>query len=161
VPGRTTTARQNKGTASMIKGFKDFLLRGNVVELAVAVVIGAAFTALVGSFTDSFLKPLIGLVGGGGTAGGSFAVDGQTFAWGAFVNAVITFVLTAAVVYFVVVVPMKRLIERRKRGEESGPVQPTQVELLVEIRDLLRAQQGQQPGPDPSGPGTTSLPGQL
>ena len=125
----------------MLKGFKDFLLRGNVVELAVAVVIGAAFTALVGSFTDSFLRPLIGLVGGGGVDGGSFDVDGQTFTWGAFVNAVITFALTAAVVYVVVVVPMKRLTERRERGAEAGPAAPTQVELLAEIRDLLREQQ--------------------
>jgi large conductance mechanosensitive channel len=145
----------------MLKGFKDFLLRGNVVELAVAVVVGAAFTALVASFTDSFLRPLIGLVGGGGAQGGIATVNGQQFTWGAFVNAVITFVLTAAVVYFVVVVPMKKLMERRKRGEEPGPVAPTQVELLIEIRDLLRAQQGQAPGVDRSGPGTTSLPGQL
>jgi large conductance mechanosensitive channel len=74
---------------------------------------------------------------------------------------VITFVLTAAVVYFVVVLPMKRLMDRRRRGEEAGPAQPTQVELLVEIRDLLRAQQGRTPGQDPSGPGTTTLPGRL
>jgi large conductance mechanosensitive channel len=74
---------------------------------------------------------------------------------------VITFVLTAAVVYFAVVVPMKTIMERRKRGEEPGPAEPTQVELLVEIRDLLRAQQGQGRGSDPSGPGTTVLPGQL
>ncbi|MBN1091524.1 large conductance mechanosensitive channel protein MscL [Blastococcus sp. TML/M2B] len=145
----------------MIKGFKDFLLRGNVVDLAVAVVIGAAFTAVVGQFTASFLEPLIALVGGGGLDGGTFTVNGQVFDWAAFVNAVITFVLTAAVVYFVVVVPMKKIIERRKRGEEAGPAEPTQVELLVEIRDLLRAQQGQGPGRDPSGPGTTVLPGQL
>ncbi|MGY1814302.1 large conductance mechanosensitive channel protein MscL [Blastococcus sp. SYSU D00820] len=145
----------------MLKGFKDFLLRGNVVDLAVAVVIGAAFTAVVSAFTDSFLTPLIGLVGGGGELGGSFEVNGQTFTWGAFVSQVITFVLTAAVVYFVVVLPMKKLIERRKRGEEPGPAQPTQVELLIEIRDLLRAQQGAGPGPDPSGPGTTVLPGRL
>ena len=145
----------------MLKGFKDFLLRGNVVDLAVAVVIGAAFGAVVTGFVNSFLKPLIGLVGGGGRLGGSFTVDGQQFTWGAFVNAVITFALTAAVVYFVVVVPMRKLLERRSRGEEPGPVAPTQVELLVEIRDLLRAQQGAGPGPDPSGPGTTSLPGQL
>jgi large conductance mechanosensitive channel len=77
------------------------------------------------------------------------------------VNQLITFVLTAAVVYFVVVTPMKRLLERRAAGEEPGPVAPTQVELLVEIRDLLRAQQGQGPGHEPSGPGTTVLPGQL
>ena len=145
----------------MLKGFKDFLLRGNIVELAVAVVIGTAFTALVTAFTTSFLQPLIGLVGGGGVEGGTVTVNEQVFTWGAFINAVITFALTAAVVYFVVVVPMKKLIERRNRGEEAGPAQPTQVELLVEIRDLLRAQQGQGPGHDPSGPGTTSLPGQL
>ncbi|TFV90756.1 large conductance mechanosensitive channel protein MscL [Blastococcus sp. CT_GayMR16] len=125
----------------MIKGFKDFLLRGNVVDLAVAVVIGTAFTALVTAFTTSFLQPLIGLVAGGGVDGGTAVVDGQEFTWGAFINALITFVLTAAVVYFVVVLPMKVLVERRKRGEEAGPVLPTQVELLVEIRDLLRAQQ--------------------
>jgi large conductance mechanosensitive channel len=146
---------------AMLKGFKDFLLRGNVVDLAVAVVIGAAFTAVVTSFTESFLRPLIGLVGGGGKSGGSFEVDGQTFAWGDFINSVITFVLTAAVVYFVVVLPMKLILERRKRGEEPGPVAPTQVELLVEIRDLLRGQQGREPGQDPTGPGTTVLPGRL
>jgi len=145
----------------MLKGFKDFILRGNVVELAVAVVIGTAFTALVTSFTNSFLKPLIGLVGGGGTTGGEAVVNQQHFTWGAFINAVITFVLTAAVVYFVVVLPMKTLMERRKRGEEPGPVAPTQVELLLEIRDLLRSQQGMSPGHDPSGPGTTTLPGRL
>jgi large conductance mechanosensitive channel len=126
----------------MIKGFKDFLLRGNVVELAVAVVIGTAFTALVTAFTTSFLQPLIALVGGGGVDGGELVVNGQHFTWGAFLNAVITFVLTAAVVYFVVVVPMGKLLERRSRGEEPGPVAPTQVELLAEIRDLLRAHQG-------------------
>jgi len=145
----------------MLKGFKDFLLRGNVIDLAVAVVIGAAFTALVASFTTSFLKPLIGLISGGGVNGGTRVVDGQPFTYGAFINALITFVLTAAVVYFAVVLPMKTIMERRKRGEEAGPVAPTQVELLVEIRDLLRAQQGRGPGSDPSGPGVTVLPGQL
>jgi large conductance mechanosensitive channel len=129
--------------AAMVKGFKDFLLRGNVVDLAVAVVIGAAFTAVVTSFTTSFLEPLIGLAGGGGVDGGVFEVDRQKFTWGSFVNQLITFVLTAAVVYFVVVLPMKKLMERRAVAEEAGPVAPTQVELLVEIRDLLRAQQQQ------------------
>ena len=127
---------------NVIRGFKDFLLRGNVVELAVAVVIGAAFTAVVSSFTESFLQPLIGLIGGGGVTGGSTVIDGQEFAWGDFVNQVITFVLTAAVIYFVVVLPLKVVAERRRRGEEAGPVAPTQLELLAEIRDLLRAQHG-------------------
>jgi len=144
----------------MFKGFKDFLLRGNVVDLAVAVVIGTAFTALVAAFTASFLEPLIGLIGGGGESGGEVVVNEQHFTWGAFLNAVLTFVLTAAVVYFVVVLPMKAITERRKRGEEAGPAEPTQVELLLEIRDLLRAQQGMGLGHDPSGPGTTTLPGQ-
>ena len=145
----------------MLKGFKDFVLRGNVVELAVAVVIGTAFTALVTAFTTSFLEPLIGLLGGGGVQGGTATVNGQQFTWGAFLNAVITFLLTAAVLYFVVVLPMKKLLERRRRGEEPGPAAPTQIELLVEIRDLLRSQQGLEAGPTPSGPGTTTLPGQL
>ena len=135
----------------MIKGFKDFLLRGNVIDLAVAVVIGTAFTALVTAFTTSFLLPLIALIGGGGKHGGEWIVNQQHFTWGAFISAVITFVLTAAVVYFVIVLPVKVIMERRRRGEEAGPVAPTQVELLVEIRDLLRAQQvGPVQGPTPS-----------
>jgi large conductance mechanosensitive channel len=145
----------------MLKGFKDFALRGNVIDLAVAVVIGTAFTALVNSFTTSFLKPLIGLVSGGGVNGGTKVIDGQPFTYGAFLNALITFLITAAVLYFAIVLPMKVLLERRKHGEETGPVVPTQVELLVEIRDLLRSQQGRGPGTDPSGPGSTVLPGRF
>jgi large conductance mechanosensitive channel len=143
-----------------MKGFKDFLLRGNVVDLAVAVVVGTAFTLVVNSFAESFLTPLIALVTGGGKFGGTVTIDGQDFTYGAFISQLITFVLTAAVVYFVVVLPMKRLMDRRRRGDEPGPSQPTQVELLVEIRDLLRAQQGAGPGYDPSGPGTATLLGQ-
>lgn len=133
-----------------MKGFKDFLLRGNVVELAVAVVIGAAFTALVSSFTSSFLTPLIGLLGGGGDAGGTATVDGQVFTWGAFIGAIITFVLTAAVIYFAVVLPMKKIAELRARGEEAGPTASTDVELLTEIRDLLRSSAGMAVAPAPS-----------
>jgi len=133
-----------------MKGFKDFLLRGNVVELAVAVMIGAAFTALVGAFTSSFLTPLIGLVGGGGDSGGSFEVNGQVFTWGAFLGAIITFVLTAAVIYFVVVMPMMTVAERRARGTEAGPAQTTDIELLTEIRDLLRSGTALPPAPTPA-----------
>jgi len=121
----------------MLKSFKDFLLRGNVIDLAVAVVIGVAFAALVTSFTESFLNPLIGLLGGGGVDGGTFTVNDQVFDWGGFITAVITFVLTAAVIYFAVVVPMRKVSERRQRGAEAGPAEPTDVELLKEIRDLL------------------------
>jgi large conductance mechanosensitive channel len=126
----------------VLKGFKDFLLRGNVVDLAVAVVIGSAFTAVVNAFANDFLTPLIGLAGGGGDLGGTFTVDGQVFRWGAFVSQVITFVLTAAVVYFLVVLPMHAILDRRRRGVVPGPTQPTQLELLTQIRDLLAAGQG-------------------
>ncbi|MGY1687958.1 large conductance mechanosensitive channel protein MscL [Geodermatophilus sp. SYSU D00867] len=139
----------------MLKGFKDFLLRGNVVELAVAVVIGTAFTAVVTAFTDAFLTPLIALVTGGGGVGGEFTVDGETFTYGAFVSQVVTFVLTAAVVYFVVVVPMKRITERRRRGVEAGPAEPTEVELLAQIRDLLRNGPVQGTAPSERGVGRT------
>lgn len=124
----------------MIQGFKDFLLRGNIVDLAVAVVIGAAFTQLVGSFTSSFIEPMIGLVAGGGETGGSFFVNGQEFTYGAFITAITTFLITAAVVYFVFVMPMKTLNERLSRGEEPEPEGvPEDVQLLREIRDALKA----------------------
>jgi large conductance mechanosensitive channel len=128
-----------------MRGFKDFVLRGNVVDLAVAVVIGAAFTTVVNQLKDSFLTPLIALFGGGGQLGGQWNFAGQKFLWGAFVSAVISFLITAAVVYFLVVLPVHRLFQRLARGEEPHPVGPSEIELLVEIRDLLRSQQGLPP----------------
>lgn len=128
----------------MIKGFKDFLLRGNVVDLAVAVVVGIAFVGLVGAFGAAFLDPLIGLVLGGGVEGGKVTVNGQVFDFGLFVNALIVFVLTLAVVYFAVVVPVQRLMERRKRGAEPEvEATPEDIALLQEIRDLLAQRGGQ------------------
>jgi len=127
----------------MLKGFKDFLMRGNVVDLAVAVVIGTAFAALVTQFTKSFIEPLIKLIGGGGVTGGAFKVNDVPFDWAAFVNAVINFVIVAAVVYFFVVVPMNHLLSRLRRDKEPEPEAPApDVLLLTEIRDLLRAQGG-------------------
>ncbi|MBA3418764.1 MAG: large conductance mechanosensitive channel protein MscL [Geodermatophilaceae bacterium] len=125
----------------MLKGFKDFLLRGNVVDLAVAVVIGVAFAAVVAAFTAAFLTPLIAMVTGGGGVGGTFTINGESFDYGSFISALIAFILTAAVIYLVVVVPIRRIQERRQRGEEAGQAAPTDVELLAEIRDLLAAQQ--------------------
>jgi large conductance mechanosensitive channel len=130
----------------VLKGFKDFLMRGNVVDLAVAVVIGAAFTAIVTAFTDGLIKPLISAIGGTNAAQGLgfkiFPSNPSTFLdFGGVINAAINFALVAAVVYFVIVMPVKKLQERRKRGQEPGPSEPTDVELLIEIRDLLRAQQ--------------------
>jgi large conductance mechanosensitive channel len=126
----------------MLKGFRDFIMRGNVIELAVAVAIGTSFTAVVSQFGDSFIKPLVGLVGGGGLEGGRFTINGQIFDWAAFVNAVIFFVLTAVVIYFVVVAPYNAFEERRKRGQGpvDPPAPPDDIVLLTEIRDLLRTQ---------------------
>lgn len=122
----------------MLKGFKDFLLRGNIVDLAVAVVIGTAFTALVASFTSSFINPLIGLIAGGGPKGATFTVNGQHFTVGLFITACITFVITAAVVYFAIVVPMKHVQERMAAGKETPPeAVPEDIALLREIRDQL------------------------
>ncbi|WP_410810381.1 large conductance mechanosensitive channel protein MscL [Micromonospora sp. 067-2] len=124
----------------MLKGFKDFIMRGNVVDLAVGIVIGAAFTAVVTAFTNSFLQPLIKMVGATSAGPGARVKLGTNnyIEWGQFLNALITFLLTAAVLYFFVVYPMNRLAERRRRGEEPPPAAPSEeVKLLTEIRDAL------------------------
>jgi large conductance mechanosensitive channel len=125
----------------MLKGFKDFIMRGNVVDLAVGIVIGAAFTAVISAFTAAFLKPLIQLLSGGqGVSAGAFKVRGVPFDWASFINACITFILTAAVLYFLVVFPLNKLAERRARGEEPPPAAPSEeIKLLTEIRDALVA----------------------
>ena len=120
----------------MLKGFKEFLFRGNVVDLAVAVVMGAALTAMVTAFTGAFLTPLITLVTGGSENGGKFTVNGVDFPYGAFIDAVITFFLTAVVIYFIVVLPVKKVMDRMKRQEEAK--EDEQLTLLREIRDELR-----------------------
>jgi len=124
---------------SIFKGFKDFIMRGNVVDLAVGVVIGAAFTGVVTAFTNAFLKPLIQLLGGDtGVNAGAWMVGDVKFDYATFFNALITFLLTAAVLYFLVVFPLNKLAERRKRGEEPPPESPSEeVKLLTEIRDAL------------------------
>jgi large conductance mechanosensitive channel len=127
-----------------LRGFKDFILRGNVVDLAVGIVIGAAFTALVGSFGDAFIKPLLQLFGAGGQkVGGQFHVGAVAFPYSVFVNGIITFLITASVLYFLVVTPMNQLAERRKRGAEPEPTAPTEeIILLREIRDALQGRPG-------------------
>ena len=127
----------------MLKGFRDFILRGNVIELAVAVVIGTAFNSVVTSFTKSFIEPLIRVISGGKQVSGRIHLTGKGadavfIDYGAFINAILTFLITAAVVYFVFVYPMNKLAERRKRGEEPEPEAPSdEVRLLTEIRDAL------------------------
>ena len=120
----------------MLKGFKDFLMRGNVVDLAVAVVIGAAFATVVKAFVDVIMS-LIGKMGG--------QPDFNTWKpyevpLGAFVTALVAFIIAAAAIYFVVVVPLNRLAERRASGVEPVTDSPSEeVALLTEIRDSLRA----------------------
>ena len=126
----------------MIQGFKNFIMRGNVVDLAVAVVIGAAFTAVVTSVTTNIINPLVAAVGGGNVHGLGFQlVSGNpktVVDFGAVITALINFLIVAAVVYFLVVVPMNAIAERRKRGEEPEPQAPAEdIVLLTQIRDLL------------------------
>ena len=137
-----------------LSGFKKFLLRGNVVDLAVAVVIGTAFAAVVTQFGESFLTPLIAMVSGDGRFGGVFTVNGQDFTYGAFLSRVVTFMITAAVVYFLVVLPMRRLLDRTTEAPPPASAGPTELELLAEIRDLLRDQQagGSATAPPLAGP---------
>ena len=128
----------------MLKGFKDFVLRGNVVDLAIAVVIGAAFGGVVTQLTKSFIEPLLKLIGGGGISGGAFVINGVPFDWAAFINAVINLVIVAAVLYFLVITPLNTIKARIvKPAAPAAPAMPPEdIALLREIRDLLKKQQG-------------------
>jgi large conductance mechanosensitive channel len=119
----------------MLKGFKEFLLRGNVVDLAVAVVIGGAFGAVVAALVKDLLTPLIAaIVGKPDFSTIAFAVNGSRFLIGDFINAVVAFVLVAAAIYFFVVMPMNLLVERRRRGEAPpDPTTKTCPECLSEV----------------------------
>ncbi len=108
----------------MLKGFKQFVLRGNVLDLAVAVVIGGAFGKIVAALVDDLLKPLTALVGGKPDVSAvNFTIHGAVFKLGDFLNEVLSFLMIAAAIYFFVVAPMNALNERRKRGE--APPEPS------------------------------------
>src|SRR5919202_916236 len=110
------------GARAEIGGFKKFLLRGNVVDLAVGVVIGAAFGSVVQAFVKDVINPLIGAFGGGLDASGlSVTIGRVTFPIGDLINAVISFALIALVVYFLVVVPVNKLMDRYKPQQEPAP----------------------------------------
>ncbi|NNG35308.1 large conductance mechanosensitive channel protein MscL [Nakamurella aerolata] len=135
----------------MIKGFKEFIMRGNVIELAIAVVIGTAFQKVVDVVVTSIITPILNAFTGPSSAGLGFFVrsgkENTYMDFSAVINAIIVFLLTALVVYLVFVVPMNKLNERRaaKRaaaGIIEDPEPASEQELLVEIRDLLSAQQG-------------------
>ncbi|HET9633507.1 MAG TPA: large conductance mechanosensitive channel protein MscL [Terrabacter sp.] len=125
----------------MLKGFKDFVLRGNVLDLAVAVVLGAAFTAIVKAVVDGLITPLIAAIFGKPdlTSVGNFTINNAQFSIGLILNAVFYFLVVAAAVYFVLVLPVNRLLERLNRGTEPEIEAPTpEIVLLTEIRDALR-----------------------
>ena len=126
----------------MLKEFRDFVMRGNVVELAVAVIIGAAFGAVITAFTAAFITPLIALIGGKPDFGDlRITISGTIFPYGQFLNALISFLIIAAVVFFFVVRPMNKVMARMKQGEE--PEAPSaEVATLIEIRDLIATQRG-------------------
>ncbi|MDQ1731147.1 MAG: large conductance mechanosensitive channel [Pseudonocardiales bacterium] len=144
----------------MIKGFKDFIMRGNIVDLAIAVVIGTAFAKVIDTFVSSIVKPILASFPGSSVNGWGFSLRGgdlkkSTFIdLSAIINSVIVFVLTAAVVYFIFVVPMRRIQEMRARGLEPEPTAvPEDVLLLREIRDALGARPtGGTAGPTPTNP---------
>jgi large conductance mechanosensitive channel len=125
---------------AILKEFRDFVLRGNVVELAVAIVIGTAFTQLVQAFVAAFVSPLISMfVGKSGLVDLHFTINEAVFRYGAFLQAVITFLTIAALVFFLVVKPMNFLLARVRRGDEPASDAPAEdIVLLREIRDLLR-----------------------
>lgn len=125
----------------MFKEFRAFILRGNVVDLAVAVVIGAAFGAVVAAFVADIVTPLIAAIGGKPDfAALSFTINGSKFSYGHFFNAVVSFLIIAAVIFFLVVKPLNALAARRKAQEPTPePEAPAEdVRLLIEIRDLLQ-----------------------
>jgi len=130
----------------MLKEFREFILRGNVVDLAVAVVIGAAFGAVVAAFVADFVTPLIAAIGGKPDfAGLQFTINDSVFRYGHFFNAVVSFLIIGAVIFFFVVKPLNVLAARRKQ-EATEPDAPAEdVKLLTEIRDLLAAQASDTP----------------
>ncbi|WP_326753203.1 large conductance mechanosensitive channel protein MscL [Streptomyces hirsutus] len=161
-----------KNEAGIWQGFKAFLMRGNVVDLAVAVVIGAAFTNIVNAVVKGVINPLVGAFGTqnldsyssclkGPCTGTGDAATGVRILWGSVLGSTLQFVITAAVVYFLMVMPMARYlarVEARRKAKEGAHeiVEISELEVLKEIRDELVAQRGSGRGESPGygeGPG--------
>lgn len=125
----------------MLSDFKKFLMRGNVIDLAVAVVIGGAFTAIVTAISTGLITPLVGMVVGKDFTEMTFTINGSEFNYGIVIDATIKFVAIAAIVFFLVVKPMQAIQARRAAGEEpeDAPAPSDEALLLAEIRDLLQA----------------------
>ncbi|CAL9484476.1 MULTISPECIES: large conductance mechanosensitive channel protein MscL [unclassified Streptomyces] len=147
-----------KNAPSVWQGFKAFLMRGNVIDLAVAVVIGAAFTKIVNSVVEGVINPLVGAFGTqsldgyssclkGPCTGTGDSATGVRILWGSVLGATLTFLITAAVVYFLMVLPMSKYLARqeaRRKAKESAEevIEVSELEVLKEIRDALVAQRG-------------------
>ncbi|MFJ8807377.1 large conductance mechanosensitive channel protein MscL [Streptomyces sp. NPDC102490] len=147
-----------KNEPSVWQGFKAFLMRGNVIDLAVAVVIGAAFTKIVNSVVEGVINPLVGAFGTQSLDGYSSCLKGPCtgtgdnatgvrILWGHVLGATLTFLITAAVVYFLMVLPMSKYLARqeaRRKAKESAEevMEVSELEVLKEIRDALIAQRG-------------------
>ncbi|MFD5795884.1 large conductance mechanosensitive channel protein MscL [Streptomyces diastatochromogenes] len=139
---------------SILQGFKAFLMRGNVVDLAVAVVIGAAFTNIVNAVVKGIINPLVGAIGTQNLDNYSSCLStsckgthGIQLMWGSVLGAALTFLITATVVYFLMVLPMSKYLARqeaRKRAREGTQevIEVTELEVLKDIRDALVAQRG-------------------
>ncbi|MFJ9029005.1 large conductance mechanosensitive channel protein MscL [Streptomyces sp. NPDC102274] len=150
----------SKEKESVLEGFKAFLMRGNVIDLAVAVVIGAAFTNVVNSVVKGLINPVVGAFGTQDlnkyssclkspceTNDAGEVVSGIPIMWGTVLSAVLTFVITAAVVYFLMVLPMSRYLARRARQQAAKEevqevTDVSELEVLKEIRDALISQRG-------------------
>ncbi|MFE9632328.1 MscL family protein [Streptomyces sp. NPDC006463] len=157
-----------KKKESVLAGFKAFLMRGNVIDLAVAVVIGAAFTNIVNSVVKGIISPVVGAIGTQSLDGYTTCIKspcaigadgrptGVEILWGSVLNATLTFVITAAVVYFLMVLPMAKYLakqEARRKAREGvqETMEITELEVLKEIRDALVAQRTNGGGARPSG----------
>lgn len=123
-----------------MKGFKEFIMRGNLIQTAVAFIIGTAFAAVVSTFTNVILSLIALVLGGREPNFDNWAPGGIPV--GTFLTALISFLMVAAVVYFAIVKPMNALEARRKKGQEDEGIPPTEADLLTEIRDLLAEKRG-------------------
>ena len=148
-----STVSEKKQSPGLLHGFRAFLMRGNVVDLAVAVVVGAAFTSIVNSVVNGLINPVVGAIGTKDLSGyrsclTTCHVDaaghsvGVYLLWGAVLSAVLNFLITSAVVYFLMVAPMARFLARRAaRHQQEKAAEETELAVLREIRDALLEQQ--------------------
>ena len=162
--GLAAAGQRARGLGSVFQGFKDFISRGNAIELAVGVVIGAAFTSVVAAIQEGLISPVIAMIFGKPDISNLWKIgpiNEATINMGLILNAALQFLITAAAIYFIIVLPLNKLAERRKRGVEAEPAKPAEdILLLQEIRDLLasRSSAALRADVDPNGPQTPDGP---